>query len=793
MKNLKFLLLIVVIFSTNQVYAQNWLLSGNSLTSTQFLGSTNNADVIFKRWGQRAGLLGSSNTSWGVGALDPLGGGGQTGTGNTAIGFVALSGNGSGSNNVAVGQYALSGNTAGGANVANGFMALASNTSGGANVANGFYALAVNGSGNYNVANGYQALLYNTNNANVATGYQSMYSNSLGGFNTATATQSLFSNTSGNSNTADGYATLYTNSTGNNNAAFGNAALYTNLGGTYNTAIGSDADVSSGNLTNATAIGAYAKVGSNNSIVLGGTGAHAVNVGVGTPTPNASALLDLTSTTQGLLFPRVTTTQKNAIATPAAGLQVYDNTVNQPSYYNGTAWVNLGSGSGWSLTGNAGTIPGTGAGQNFMGTTDDKDVVFARNGIQAGLLNNSLYNTSWGVGALNPSTTGIQNTAAGYYALQANTLGTQNVANGDRALYTNTTGGRNVGIGEYSLYLNTTGTSNIGVGAQALASNVTGYGNIGIGDVADVASSNLNNSIAIGYNASVSTSNTIQLGNSLTTALHCAVTVITTSDGRFKKNIKENVPGLDFIKQLKPVTYNYDVRGLDKHMRPNAKSDSGERQQINEASIVSKEKIRYTGFIAQDVEIAANKLGFDFSGVHKPQNDNDTYGLGYSEFVVPLVKAVQELSTQNDSLKEGIVQQQEINNNLQQQLNDLKTTIAKMQTAMSQCCNSYSSNMATATLKPQAITGNDAAVLQQNTPNPYNSSAVIAYHLPQSTTNAEIIVTDLSGNVLKSISLNGNGDGQVTFSAGSFASGTYFYTLLINGQKIDTKEMIIAK
>ena len=49
-----------------------------------------------------------------------------------------------------------------------------------------------------------------------------------------------------------------------------------------------------------------------------------------------------------------------------------------------------------------------------------------------------------------------------------------------------------------------------------------------------------------------------------------------------------------------------------------------------------------TGFIAQDVEAAAQSIGYNFSGVDAPKNENDYYGLRYAEFVVPLVKAVQE-------------------------------------------------------------------------------------------------------------------------------------------------------
>jgi hypothetical protein len=59
--------------------------------------------------------------------------------------------------------------------------------------------------------------------------------------------------------------------------------------------------------------------------------------------------------------------------------------------------------------------------------------------------------------------------------------------------------------------------------------------------------------------------------------------------------------------------------------------------------LYAKSRIQYTGFIAQEVERAAAELGFDFSGVDKPKNERDLYGLRYAEFVVPLVKAVQEL------------------------------------------------------------------------------------------------------------------------------------------------------
>ena len=69
------------------------------------------------------------------------------------------------------------------------------------------------------------------------------------------------------------------------------------------------------------------------------------NVGIGTTSPGASALLDLSSTTQGFLSPRMTTVQRDAIASPATGLLIYNTTTNEYNLYNGTSWTIVGSGA----------------------------------------------------------------------------------------------------------------------------------------------------------------------------------------------------------------------------------------------------------------------------------------------------------------------------------------------------------------------------------------------------------------------------------------------------------------
>lgn len=66
------------------------------------------------------------------------------------------------------------------------------------------------------------------------------------------------------------------------------------------------------------------------------------NVGIGA-TANASALLDVQSTTKGLRLPNMTTTQKNAISSPAAGLMVFDTTLAKACVYSGSAWQTITS------------------------------------------------------------------------------------------------------------------------------------------------------------------------------------------------------------------------------------------------------------------------------------------------------------------------------------------------------------------------------------------------------------------------------------------------------------------
>lgn len=106
------------------------------------------------------------------------------------------------------------------------------------------------------------------------------------------------------------------------------------------------------------------------------------------------------------------------------------------------------------------------------------------------------------------------------------------------------------------------------------------------------------------------------------------------------------MPGLDFIKKLNPVTYHLDMDAIARLMKTPEELRKKDSEDLKGALL-------QTGFIAQEVEQAAKETGFDFSGVDAPKNDTDFYGLRYAEFVVPLVKAVQEqqIIIENDKAK----------------------------------------------------------------------------------------------------------------------------------------------
>jgi trimeric autotransporter adhesin len=197
-----------------------------------------------------------------------------------------------------------------------------------------------------------------------------------------------------------------------------------------------------------------------------------------------------------------------------------------------------------------------------------------------------------------------------------------------------------------------------------------------VGCAAYPSTSGYSNIMGLGYNARPGGNNYVAIGNTSVSTIAGQVSFSTYSDRRFKKNIQENVPGIAFIRLLRPVTYNFKVNDLAKALKEDQRRDengnivSVEPDAFTQLSRDEGEGVIRTGFIAQEVEEAAKKLGYDFSGVDAPKNADDFYRLRYSDFVVPLVKAVQEqqeiIELQNQKLEE-----------MQKQIAELKALMQK--------------------------------------------------------------------------------------------------------------------
>ena len=227
-----------------------------------------------------------------------------------------------------------------------------------------------------------------------------------------------------------------------------------------------------------------------------------------------------------------------------------------------------------------------------------------------------------------------------------NKLSNDNVAMGDSAL-ANFVGSAtqigNTAVGAGAMVYATTAYDNAALGFESGYKIIAGTQNTVLGCYSG-PTADVSNQGDLGYLAGNGGANTLNLGNSTITTINCQVAPTVLSDARVKNNIEPEAHGLDFIMRLRPVTYNYDVRKADQLTGIDQKIQrlNPEERNLYETAAAAKEKIRYTGFIAQEVESAANAIDYDFSGITKPNGENTVYGLAYSEFVVPLVKSVQE-------------------------------------------------------------------------------------------------------------------------------------------------------
>ncbi len=257
------------------------------------------------------------------------------------------------------------------------------------------------------------------------------------------------------------------------------------------------------------------------------SGAQNVGIGNGAVLPDASAMLDIQSDSKGLLIPRLSTAQRNAIVSPATGLLIFQVDGTAGFYFNsGTPvspnWLPLSVTDNWSLTGNSGTNPAN----HFIGTTDGTNFLIKTNNVERvrfgfngqTLINGSAYQNGSEVFTVIGS--GVTGAIAGLpYPINGYSSGVNSAIYG-----TNSGAGQGVlgvstgtGTGVYGLNSN----NGIGVFGQSTA-------NAGVRGT----TSHLSSAGVHGANTNTNGTGVIALGNNITTASSYSAGAGLTANGR---------------------------------------------------------------------------------------------------------------------------------------------------------------------------------------------------------------------------------------------------------------------
>jgi len=431
----------------------------------------------------------------------------------------------------------------------------------------------------------------------------------------------------------------------------------------------------------------------------------------------------------------------------------------------------------FNLTGNNNTMLGFRAGEgNWSGSNN------AIVGYLAGLYTTSSNNTFLGSEAGYTNTSGDANAFVGQQAGKANTTGHSNSFVGKDAGLGNTTGSSNVFLGREAAWRNTTGRNNVVIGRNAGYDITTGSNNTFLGHHASMpqAQSNLNNATAIGFRSSVTTSNSLVLGsingvNGATADVNVGIGLtnpiyrlqlgsgeaakpgssawVVASDRQLKQDISTFADGLEVVKQIRPVWFSYNGRaGMPKGKR-------------------------FVGVVAQEMQKVAPYTIGQFTS--QDSTGKQAHYLDYDAGALPyiLVNAIREL---DDKYIRQLQEKETALQSHQQQIDQLTKELAAIKSLLLK-------------QKPSPDAESAAARLWQNEPNPTDGSTVIRYFIPAKAFSACLKLFNPNGQELQSLLIGERGEGQLTLRVGLIPPGTYIYRLVIDGQGIDAKRLLIIK
>ena len=521
---------------------------------------------------------------------------------NTAYGLTAMDAITTGDQNTSIGYGAGGANQTGAEQVNIGYQAGLVCTSSG-NVLIGKDAGLSITSGEADIHIGVRAGDgYDTETHNLSIGVDALGGSVAGGeFNVAIGNFTLDALTSGDNNVAIGYQAGSTMNSGANNVLLGYQAG-TVLTGSSNTFLGYKAGVASTSGLNNTVVGVEAN-------------------GVGVMTGNSNVIMGADSA-------------KNA--TSLASCVIIGASAVQTGVATGANNVYIGA--------NAAKANTSGDGNVAIG----KDAFISNT--------TGASNIAIGIDALDGCDAENNNLAIGQDALGAAIAGGEyNVAVGNATGFSVTSGDANVTIGYQAGASITTGLENVILGMVAGNSNSSGIGvntlsgqrNIVIGPYMNTAASDTNHGIGLGYAFAVA-ANDFSFGkasNVVTNDFDADADWSRSSDVRLKRNIEDTTLGLNFINDLRPVKFQW---------KPSNEVPEIMTSEYNEKNQKNLDYISH-GFIAQEVKEVIDKHGDQtFGGWHLDKNDNETQRIKKNMFIMPLIKAVQEMSAQVTTLQNEV-------------------------------------------------------------------------------------------------------------------------------------------
>ncbi|MCB0632196.1 MAG: tail fiber domain-containing protein [Saprospiraceae bacterium] len=225
------------------------------------------------------------------------------------------------------------------------------------------------------------------------------------------------------------------------------------------------------------------------------------------------------------------------------------------------------------------------------------------------------------------------------------------------------------------------------------------------------------------------------------------------SDRRLKRNIRPYTDGLWQLLKIRPVWYQY-----------NGKAELPADRE-------------FVGIIAQEMQdIAPYTVGsFQYEGTDYLNFD----GSALRFMIINAIKELHEELTHKEKRIDELVVQ---NEKLQEQLDELSARFDHWLKQQSPDTDDQGSNY-TLPLEQKAM-------LFPNRPNPFSDRTIVQYRVPPSFREASIQVSSADGKVLGSTVVKAGGDGEVIIETGNYSAGTYYYSLIIDGEIVDTKVMI---